>query len=102
MYDFERDVLRDPTQATELASLGGGGYDWNLLEVWRRESDGAIFFYEDAGCSCNGPYEDTRSWDDLVHITSIQPLLSIAQSIYDVTSMERMRFLADVSKHLPL
>jgi len=33
-------------------------YEFNMLGVWRRLSDGALFWAQDSGCSCPSPFED--------------------------------------------
>lgn len=33
------------------------GYDWSIVAILRRKTDGALFWDADYGCSCNGPWE---------------------------------------------
>lgn len=42
-------------------------YEWHTLTVFRRASDGRLFYVEESGCSCNGPLEDV-SESDLVPV----------------------------------
>lgn len=44
---------------------GGCGYEWSILAVVYHPGRDAYFVYEDAGCSCNYPYEDwyPRPWE---------------------------------------
>jgi len=44
-------------------------YSFDLFTIWKRESDGALFYGEDSGCSCPSPYEDVHSIEDLKPIT---------------------------------
>lgn len=83
-----------------IADLWGGEqYEWDLLEVWRRKSDGRLFYYADGGCSCNSPYDGVRGWDDLSPLTSIDQFRSELYSSLG-TADERMRAVADVAAAL--
>lgn len=33
-------------------------YEFHMIGVWRRLSDGMLFWAEDSGCSCPSPFED--------------------------------------------
>jgi hypothetical protein len=46
---------------TTIAELerSDGNYQFDLLVLWRRTSDGAVVWAEDSGCSCPSPFEDT-------------------------------------------
>jgi hypothetical protein len=44
-----------------------GGYEFNMLAVFRRKSDGALFFESDSGCSCYSPFEGA-SFENMQHI----------------------------------
>lgn len=45
----------------------GGGWDWEVAAIVRRKigDDYEWAVYEDSGCSCNGPYEQTPDYYDL-------------------------------------
>jgi hypothetical protein len=49
-------------EASGLKEVGhidlGGGYEFDLLVLWVRESDGALLYGTDSGCSCPSPFED--------------------------------------------
>lgn len=47
------------------------GYEFDMFVVWQRESDGALFWDTDSGCSCPSPFGDVASVDDLTHITNL-------------------------------
>lgn len=40
-----------------------GTYHWSCVGVFRRKSDGMLFFDEDCGCSCNGPFDQPELED---------------------------------------
>jgi hypothetical protein len=44
-----------------------GGYEFNMLALFRRSSDGALFFDTDSGCSCNSPF-DGATFENMQHI----------------------------------
>lgn len=46
-----------------------GGYEFNMLAVFRRKDDGALFWGEDAGCSCYSPFEGDEPFEMLTRIT---------------------------------
>lgn len=52
-YDPEKFGL---TAVGEVDWLGGG-YEFDLTVVWRRDLDGALVYAEDSGCSCPTPFE---------------------------------------------
>lgn len=53
------------------------GYDWTADMILLRLSDGALFRYEDAGCSCNSPlelYSDKTSWANMEPLRSVDSI----------------------------
>lgn len=72
MSDYETNPYYSPG-ASGLAIVGdldaGGGYDFDMLVVWQRIEDGALFWSTDSGCSCPSPFEDVNSVDDLTSIS---------------------------------
>ncbi|MGY1436665.1 DUF7574 domain-containing protein [Streptomyces reniochalinae] len=44
-----------------------GGYEFNMIAVFQRTEDGALFFDTDSGCSCFSPFEDSR-WENMTPI----------------------------------
>ena len=73
-YDFEQRLKLEGTRI--IQSDTGGGYDWDLVEVWKRNEDGRYFLYANAGCSCYGPYDEVDSWNDLEPLLNIQQLVA--------------------------
>jgi hypothetical protein len=45
-----------------------GSYEFNMIAVFQRLDDGALFWGEDSGCSCFSPFEDAKSVGDLTRI----------------------------------
>lgn len=43
-------------------------YSFDTLCVWRRDSDGALFYATDRGCSCPSPFEDFETIESLTPI----------------------------------
>jgi hypothetical protein len=46
-------------------------YSFDLVGVWRRVSDGALFGAADSGCSCPTPFEDYERLEDMEPIRSV-------------------------------
>jgi hypothetical protein len=46
-------------------------YSFDMLVVWNRLSDGALFFAQDSGCSCPSPFEEYYTLDDLTPLTGL-------------------------------
>lgn len=44
-------------------------YSFDEFVIFRRLSDGALFWGADSGCSCPEPFEEVKSCDDLSAIT---------------------------------
>lgn len=44
-------------------------YSFDIMAVWRRKSDGSLFYGHDSGCSCPTPFEDVRGLHDLKPLT---------------------------------
>ena len=40
-------------------------YSFNKMVVWRRDSDGKLFWAADSGCSCPSPFEGYNAVEDL-------------------------------------
>jgi hypothetical protein len=45
-----------------------GGYEYNMIAVFRRDADGVMFWGETAGCSCNSPFDEVGKLEDLTRI----------------------------------
>jgi hypothetical protein len=46
-------------------------YSFDMLVVWNRPSDSALFWAQDSGCSCPSPFEDYHTLDDLTPLTAL-------------------------------
>ena len=44
-------------------------YDFDMVVVWKRVSDGALFWAHDSGCSCPSPFEDYHGVDMLTPLS---------------------------------
>lgn len=53
----------------ETVDEPGMSYEFNMFVVWKRLSDGALFYASDSGCSCPSPFED-ESAETLTPITA--------------------------------
>lgn len=66
-------------------------YAFNMLVVWRRLSDGALFYSTDSGCSCPGWFEDHVE-ADLVPIRQNPREFEDALRGFPVPGVEKQRF----------
>ncbi|MEO3974389.1 hypothetical protein [Streptomyces sp. CAU 1734] len=55
-----------------------GGYEFDMLAVWRRDEDGALFWSTDSGCSCFSPFDGMESPDE--HLERIRDVAAFAQA----------------------
>ena len=46
-----------------------GCYQFDYCAVWKRDSDGQLFYGDDSGCSCPSPFETFNSVDQLTPCT---------------------------------
>lgn len=46
-----------------VEQLEEGGYSWSAVGIFKRYSDGALFWATDGGCSCNSAWEYTTDGD---------------------------------------
>ncbi len=54
-------MISDPRLAlVEDLVFYPGSYEWACVGVFRRASDGALFWGADRGCSCHEPWDDLR------------------------------------------
>jgi hypothetical protein len=70
---------------------GGAGYDWDITSLVRRPV-GDVFeyaIYEDSGCSCRSPYEESPSYYDLSW--SLDPFALIKKANLSVNDRVKFR-----------
>jgi hypothetical protein len=67
-------------------------YDWSADAILRREPDGQLFYFHDAGCSCNY-FADSASAADL------KPVYSIAEAIREVSPLNRDKMQKSIDNH---
>ncbi|MFJ3084463.1 hypothetical protein ACIPJG_32565 [Streptomyces halstedii] len=79
---YDTNVYYNPG-ATGLTTVGevdtDGGYGFDMLVVWQRDEDGALFWATDSGCSCPSPFDACNSPDDLTAITNVREFSSAAR-----------------------
>lgn len=51
-------------------TTGAGGYEWAELRVYKKKSDGRLFYAGASGCSCYS-YEDEVEESDLIQLQSL-------------------------------
>lgn len=96
-------VYNDPEKfGLEIVNeIGEYGYDWSLLVVWRRLSDGALFWDTDAGCSCNSGWSGVQNVSDLRELNS-KTWSEFEQGVrefsdYYATAAEKVKLLSEAS-----
>lgn len=69
----------------DLTILGevevAGVYSFDKIVVWRRNSDGSLFWQTDSGCSCPSPFEDIAGVADMRPISSARDLALFTQEL---------------------
>lgn len=66
-----------------LAHVDENDYSWSASAVLQRPSDGALFWFTDAGCSCNY-FGDGATTADLTPIQSMEEAYRLAGSDRDL------------------
>jgi hypothetical protein len=79
-YEFQDKTLE--AEGEMILQYGEAGYDWQLVEVWRRKLDGRLFMAAGQGCSCNGLYDEIGSWEDMIPILSFDPIRKAVDAWY--------------------
>lgn len=74
-------------------------YEFHMLVVWRRISDGRLFWAEDSGCSCPSPFEDytnpeTGEWIRPIDQTRSEFQEAVSDFPVGPDKKQRMRVLA--------
>lgn len=69
-YDPEKFGLRIVGEA----EFSSGSYEFDTSIVWQDVETGAMFYADDAGCSCPIPF-DSLGRDDLTRINRLQDLI---------------------------
>lgn len=90
-YEFTQ---RMPSEGTCLVrSDTGGGYDWDVVEVWKRTSDGRLYMYAGVGCSCYGPYDGVRSWEDMEPVSHVSQVVAALRNQYRAGQPDASRII---------
>ena len=58
----------------------GADYEFDMLGVWQRKEDGALFYEYDSGCSCPSPFETVKSVESLQTMNDVSAFVSGARS----------------------
>ena len=62
-YDFDHYELFDSFMPTS-------GYDWSVVGIFRRKTDGVLFWATDSGCSCTSEWEDSEDYYDFIPLST--------------------------------
>jgi hypothetical protein len=77
------DVYSSP-EKYGLSLLGSvdiaGDYEFDMLAVWQRNEDGALFYDYDSGCSCPSPFEEVKSIESLQPMNDVTAFVNGARS----------------------
>ena len=78
----------------------GGGYDWDIMKVWKNTATGQMYFHRDSGCSCNSFLDDVDSPADLTELTEATwaEMEAAAKEVYGVDEPARGAFIANVRR----
>lgn len=67
-------------------------YEWDAVGIFRRLSDGRLFWATDSGCSCNSAWEDATEADlEPLTVDALARLIERASVCDDIT--ERQNFI---------
>jgi len=69
---------------------GDWGYNWWAVGIFRRKSDGAMFWAEDEGCSCDSAWEGRAEDLDLKPCKKEQ-VLKFMDACKDLPELDRYR-----------
>ncbi|MGR6092670.1 DUF7574 domain-containing protein [Brevibacterium sp. CSND-B09] len=87
--------------ATEVLTHEDGGYEWDFFGSWYDPDAGVFYWYEDAGCSCNGPMDIVDTLSDL-SVGSKDELIraykDFAKDSYNMLSSEKVAAEHDIKQ----
>jgi hypothetical protein len=63
-----------PVAFDVIAEVSDDDYSWSSSAVLRRQADGALFYVEDGGCSCN-------SFGDDLSVADLKPIHSFSEAL---------------------
>lgn len=91
----EGDIL-----VTPLFYVHEGGYDWSAFVVFNFK--GTFYWSEDAGCSCNSPYEWATELSDFQHSASKSRVIEqfMLWDCYDLTDYDMRRYAEELEQKL--
>lgn len=107
--------MNDPYYSPEAFGLEllddydiAGSWEFDMIAVWRRKADGALFYAFDSGCSCPSPFESDNA-ETLTPLTDVAAFATEARtwlrnnSYHGVGAADRdavERIIRDVRAHL--
>lgn len=80
-YLYSEPVAFGAELVAEL-DLSEPNWSFDLVCVWRRVSDGALFGAADAGCSCPVPFEDFGRLEDMTPIRGVDDVKALIRSAH--------------------
>lgn len=86
-----------------VGGLYSGGWDWDCIDVFKRLSNGKLFYITDSGCSCYGPYDYAKDESfDPTEIDSYQSFRDMLNThyTYEHTASDRQALLRKVSRNM--
>jgi len=83
---------------TVVALYGQWDYSWNIESLVRRDSDGSLWYFDDGGCSCSGPFEGVTFPADFIPVNTQDALFQVEKNANG--GDERRDFFAEGRKYL--
>lgn len=79
------------TEFEIVAGWQDGDYSWSAEAVLKRETDGALFFVEDGGCSCNG-------FGEYITVADLKPIRKVRDALKLTSDRESMKRAIEVEE----
>jgi hypothetical protein len=76
-----------------LAYVADADYSWSAEAVLRRQADGALFYVEDGGCSCNG-------FGEYIDVSDLKPIRRVEDALKLTGDRENMQRSIDQSESI--
>jgi hypothetical protein len=72
--DYDRNIYYNPEKcgATMIGDVRSArSYEFDIIIIVQRNSDGTLWAAHDAGCSCPTPFENVHGWGDMFPVRSM-------------------------------